>query len=81
MSQTTLTESGAQNSRTNRLLLLGGFTISTTGDWLYRLALPIFVPQLTGSAISTALTYAIEYIPYLDSPCSPVCWPTGSTAD
>lgn len=52
-------------SRANQKLLLAGFTVSTAGDWLYRLALPILVLQLTGSAVSTALTFAIEYIPYL----------------
>ena len=49
----------------DRALLLTGFTVSTSGDWLYRLALPILVLEITGSAVSTAITYAIEYIPYL----------------
>ncbi len=49
----------------NQTYLLFAFTVSTAGDWLYRLALPLLVLQITGSAIATALAYALEYIPYL----------------
>lgn len=46
-------------------LLLTAFVVSTTGDWLYKLALPLLVLQLTGSALQTAVTYSLEYVPYL----------------
>lgn len=46
-------------------LLLGAFVVSTTGDWLYKLALPLLVLQLTGSAAQTAVVYSLEYLPYL----------------
>ncbi|HEX6699646.1 MAG TPA: MFS transporter [Gaiellaceae bacterium] len=51
--------------RRNFPLLLAAFLVSTTGDWLYRLALPLLVLKMTGSALSTATTYALEYAPYL----------------
>ena len=46
-------------------LLLGAFFVSTTGDWIYRLALPLFVLRQTGSAAATAAIYAIEFVPYV----------------
>jgi MFS family permease len=46
-------------------LLLGAFVVSTTGDWLYKLALPLLVLELTGSAVQTAVVYSLEYVPYL----------------
>lgn len=49
----------------NQTYLLFAFTISTAGDWLYRLALPLLVLQLTGSAVGAASAYALEYLPYL----------------
>lgn len=49
----------------NRYLLIGAFFVSTIGDWLSRLALPLLVLQMTGSALSTAVTYALEYAPYI----------------
>lgn len=39
--------------------------ISSFGDWIYRLALPIAVLRLTQSANATALMYALEYVPYI----------------
>ncbi|MGW5680312.1 MFS transporter, partial [Streptomyces sp. NPDC003860] len=39
--------------------------VSNTGDWIFRFALPVLVLQLTGSAVSTALTYAVEFIPFV----------------
>ncbi|MGA4837651.1 MFS transporter [Streptomyces sp. G45] len=41
------------------------FVISSSGDWIFRFALPVLVLQLTGSAVSTALTYAVEFIPFV----------------
>ncbi|MEU5696774.1 MFS transporter [Actinosynnema sp. NPDC020468] len=46
-------------------LLFGAFLVSTAGDWLYKLALPLLVLQLTGSAVQTAVVYSLEYVPYL----------------
>jgi MFS family permease len=46
-------------------LLFGAFVVSTAGDWLYKLALPLLVLQLTGSAVQTAVVYSLEYLPYL----------------
>jgi MFS family permease len=41
------------------------FLVSSVGDWIYRLAVPLLVLRLTGSAISTALAYALELMPYI----------------
>ncbi|MEV8443279.1 MFS transporter [Actinosynnema sp. NPDC051121] len=46
-------------------LLFGAFVVSTAGDWLYKLALPLLVLHLTGSAVQTAVVYSLEYVPYL----------------
>lgn len=46
-------------------LLLGGFVVSAAGDWLYKLALPLLVLRLTGSALQTAVVYSLEFVPYL----------------
>ncbi|MBC3841480.1 MFS transporter [Streptacidiphilus sp. 4-A2] len=46
-------------------LLLSAFVVSTAGDWLYKLALPLLVLSMTGSAIQTAVVYSLEYVPYL----------------
>lgn len=55
----------AGSGTTNYVLLLGAFTVSTVGDWLYKLALPLLVLQMTGSALGTAAVYALEYAPYV----------------
>jgi MFS family permease len=41
------------------------FLVSSMGDWIYRFALPLLVLQLTGSALSTALVYVLEFVPYI----------------
>ncbi|WP_084960108.1 MFS transporter [Thermoactinospora rubra] len=46
-------------------LLLGGYLVSSTGTWIYRLALPLMVLDMTGSALSTGAVYALEYLPFL----------------
>lgn len=46
-------------------LLLFAFLVSSLGNWIYRLTLPLLVLELTGSALHTATIYAIEYIPFL----------------
>lgn len=54
-----------ESSLRNYWLLLCAFFTSTAGDWLYKLALPLLVLQLTGSALQTAAVYSLEYVPYL----------------
>ena len=51
--------------RRDEYLLLGAFFVSTVGDWLYRLALPLIVFEITHSAFDMALVYALEFAPYL----------------
>jgi MFS family permease len=46
-------------------LLLFAFLVSSLGNWIYRLTLPLLVLELTGSALHTATIYAIEYVPFL----------------
>ncbi|WP_228044593.1 MFS transporter [Streptomyces ferrugineus] len=46
-------------------VLLTAYLTSSLGNWVYRLALPLLVLHLTGSALSTGVLYAIEYIPFL----------------
>lgn len=46
-------------------LLLSGFVVSGAGDWLYKLALPILILRLTGSALQAAVVYSLEFLPYL----------------
>ena len=46
-------------------LLLTAFLASSLGTWIYRLALPLLVYDLTGSALGTGLVYVMEYLPYL----------------
>jgi len=41
-------------------LLLTAFLASSLGTWIYRLALPLLVYDLTGSALGTGLVYVIE---------------------
>jgi MFS family permease len=45
--------------------LRAAFLVSSTGDWIYRFALPLIVLELTHSALSTAFTYVIESIPFI----------------
>jgi MFS family permease len=53
------------SGKSNYVLLLGAFTVSTVGDWLYKLALPLLVLRMTGSALGTAAVYSLEYAPYV----------------
>ncbi|MFB7633432.1 MFS transporter [Streptomyces sp. NPDC056149] len=46
-------------------LLLFAFVVSGLGNWTYRLTLPLMVLELTGSALNTAVVYALEYAPLL----------------
>jgi MFS family permease len=46
-------------------ILLTAYLTSSLGNWVYRLALPLLVLHLTGSALGAGALYAIEYIPFL----------------
>lgn len=54
-----------ESSLRNYWLLLCAFFTSIAGDWLYKIALPLLVLRLTGSALQTAAVYSLEYVPYL----------------
>lgn len=45
--------------------LRSAFLISTTGDWIYRFAVPTLIFKVTGSALSTAFAYVLEFIPFI----------------
>ena len=49
----------------NYYLLLSGYFISSIGDWFYRMSLPLLVYEITGSAMSMAVTYGLTYLPYV----------------
>lgn len=53
------------SDRRDENLLRAAFIVSTTGDWVFRFALPLLVLQLTGSAFLAAFTYALEFVPYV----------------
>ncbi|SDI16957.1 Predicted arabinose efflux permease, MFS family [Actinokineospora alba] len=53
------------SERRDEYLLRAAFIVSTTGDWVFRFALPLLVLQLTGSALLAAFTYALEFVPYV----------------
>ncbi|KRL04412.1 MFS transporter [Liquorilactobacillus oeni] len=42
-----------------------GFLISSLGDWLYRIALPLIILTRTGSAYHAATTFGISFIPWI----------------
>jgi MFS family permease len=52
-------------SRADSIRLRSAFFISTAGDWIYRFAVPTLILEVTGSAVSTAFAYVLEYIPYI----------------
>lgn len=49
----------------NGIRLRSAFLISSTGDWIYRFAIPTLVLRVTGSALATAFAYVLEFIPYV----------------
>lgn len=58
----------AQSARLSRIAsvtLRSAFTISSTGDWIYRFAVPTLILRLTGSALATAFAYVLEFLPYV----------------
>ncbi|WP_153532883.1 MFS transporter [Actinomadura macrotermitis] len=46
-------------------LLLAAYLISSLGNWIYKLALPLLVLARTGSPLQTGAVYTIEYLPFL----------------
>jgi MFS family permease len=44
---------------------LSAYFLSSIGDWLYKLALPIFLYQKTGSAMVMAVTYGLTFLPFV----------------
>lgn len=60
-----VTDVAGTTDRRDEVLLRSAFIVSSTGDWVYRFALPLLVLQQTGSALSTAFTYVLEIIPYV----------------
>ena len=57
--------------------LLGNFLLSTIGDELARVALTVLVYQRTSSALLSAITFAISYLPWLIGGRCSRRWPTG----
>lgn len=53
------------HDRRDETLLRAAFIVSTTGDWVFRFALPLLVLHLTGSALFAAFAYALEFVPYV----------------
>src|SRR5713226_3313485 len=46
-------------------LLLAAFFVSSVGDWIFRLAVPLFVFEATRSPVSMAVAYALTFLPFL----------------
>ncbi|MBS1196208.1 MAG: Transrane secretion effector, partial [Actinobacteria bacterium] len=55
----------AAAARRNVHWVLGGQSASLLGDYVAILALPLFIVQLTGSALDLGLTTALETLPTL----------------
>jgi len=53
------------NMSRNYYLFLSGYFISSVGDWLYQLALPLLVYEITHSPLSMAVTYGLTFLPYI----------------
>lgn len=45
--------------------LLAAFFLSSIGDWLYKLVLPLLLYQKTGSPWIMAITYAVTFLPFV----------------
>ncbi|HVB42501.1 MAG TPA: MFS transporter [Streptosporangiaceae bacterium] len=52
-------------STAGSIKLRAAFTVSSTGDWIYKFAVPTLILHLTGSAPATAFAYVLEFIPYV----------------
>lgn len=46
-------------------LLWLGFFLSSVGDWLYKLALPVIILQKTGSAYHAAVAFGVSFVPWI----------------
>jgi MFS family permease len=46
-------------------LIIFAYIVSSLGNWVYQLTLPLLVLKLTGSALTTGAVYAVEYLPFL----------------
>ena len=44
-------------------LLFAAFFVSSVGDWIFRLAIPIVIYDVTGSPLAMALAYACTFLP------------------
>lgn len=51
--------------KSNFIYLWSSFLVSSIGDWLYRLALPIIILQKTGSAYHAATVFGVSFIPWV----------------
>ncbi len=51
--------------RVGGITLLSAYAISSTGDWIYKFAVPTLILNLTGSAPATAFAYVLEFLPYV----------------
>ncbi|WP_186646619.1 MFS transporter [Fluviispira vulneris] len=49
----------------NFFYLFSGYSISLGANWIYRIALPLYILKQTNSAISMSITFAITFLPYL----------------
>lgn len=47
------------------IALRAAFAISSTGDWIYKFAVPTLILNLTRSAPATAFAYVLEFLPYV----------------
>jgi predicted MFS family arabinose efflux permease len=56
---------GPRITKTGSITLRAAFAISSTGDWIYKFAVPTLILRLTGSPVDTALAYVLEFIPYV----------------
>lgn len=45
--------------------LLSAFFLSSVGDWIYKLALPLLLYKSTGSSLVMAITYGITFLPFV----------------
>lgn len=63
--------------RLGRLVVAG--LLSEVGDWLLMIALPLFVLDLTGSALVTASVFVLDWCPPSCSARSPVYSSTGTS--
>ena len=51
--------------KSNFIYLWSSFLVSSIGNWLYRLALPIIILQKTGSAYHAATVFGVSFIPWV----------------